>query len=357
MSYKFKINCLKFSSAIVFMLIVQFSHAQARKGKNDKEHGTEAFPALDALLSKQQKALGNHAAALVWKDTIVYKKELGEFNIKTDAPITLSSQWLTTALILVLADEGKLSLDDKVSEYLPLFGTYGKNYITIRHCLSHFTGIQSGQKLLEGKLESLETAALSYAKKEIQTNPGTEFRYSNTGMIIAGRIAEIVTKRKFDQLIKQKLLNPLTMSKTSFSTMDGSGINPSSGAKSTATDLMKFLQMLLNEGSFNGKQILTKESILEMRKIYAAPGSMAFVPKGATGFSHALGSWVMEWKEDEATVLTAPGMYGVFPVVDWCRGYAMVILPKEMLGEQNADLFIQIKQAADEGFRSKADCK
>jgi CubicO group peptidase (beta-lactamase class C family) len=356
MSYNFKINCLKFSSAIVFMLFVQLAQAQARKGKNDKEHGTEAFPALDALLSRQQKALGNNAAALVWKDTIIYKKELGEFNIKTDAPITLSSQWLTTALILVLADEGKLSLDDKVSDYLPLFGTYGKNYITIRHCLSHYTGITAGTKLLEGKLESLEDAALSYAKKEIQTNPGTEFRYSNAGMIIAGRIAEIVTKRKFDQLIKQKLLNPLTMSKTSFSTMDGSGINPSSGAKSTATDMLKFLQMLLNEGSFNGKQVLSSEAVLEMRKIQAANEAVSFAPKSFTGLSYAMGSWALESKDGTATALSAPGGFGVWPVIDWCRGYAMIVMSKDILPEQRSDLLLQIKESVDETMKNSS-CK
>jgi CubicO group peptidase (beta-lactamase class C family) len=340
---------------MIFLLFVQFSHAQTRK-KNDKEFGTETFPALDALLTRSQKALGGNVVSMIWKDTLVFKKETGEFNIKTEVPVTLSSQWLTAALILVLADEGKLSLDDKVSEYLPLYGTYGKNYITIRHCLSHFTGITASSKLLEGKLESLEDAALSYAKKEIQSNPGTEFRYSNAGMIIAGRIAEIVTKKKFDQLIKQKLLNPLTMSKTSFGTMDGSGINPATGAKSTATDMMKFLQMLLNEGRFNGKQILSAEALMEMRKIQATKIPMGFAPKAFTGFSYGLGSWAIEEKDGMATALSAPGGFGVWPVIDWCRGYAMIVLTKDILSEQGADIFLQMKNAADQNSRIKAIC-
>ena len=86
------------------------------------------------------------------------------------------------------------------------------------------------------------------------------------GMIIAGRIAEIVTKRKFDQLIKQRLFNPMGMSKTSFSTTDGSGINPATGAKSTPLDFLKFMQMLLNNGKFNGKQILSEESVADFSK-------------------------------------------------------------------------------------------
>jgi CubicO group peptidase (beta-lactamase class C family) len=285
---------------------------------------------------------------LVWKDTVVFKKETGAFSSKNDAPIALSSQWLTTALILVLVDEGKLSLDDKVSDYLPIFSTYGKNYITIRHCLSHFTGIEAGTKLVESKFESLETEAAAFAKKEIQTNPGTEFRYSSAGMMLAGRVAEVVMKRKFDQLIKQKLFNPLGMTKTSFSTMDGSGVNPATGAKSTPNDMLRFLQMLLNNGKLNGRQVLSEASVKEMRRIQAQAVDVKFAPKAATGLSYAMGSWALQSKDGEATVLTSPGIYGVWPVVDWCRGYAMIIMSKEFLPEQKAETFNLMKGAVED---------
>jgi CubicO group peptidase (beta-lactamase class C family) len=56
----------------------------------------------------------------------------------------------------------------------------------------------------------------------------------------------VISKKKFDVLIKQKLFNPMTMRRTSFTTLDASAINPSGGALSTAEDYMKFLVMLLN---------------------------------------------------------------------------------------------------------------
>lgn len=348
MSYYSRLNCLRCSFFFIFMLFLQFSEAQStRTKKNDKEHGLNAFPELDALLTKNQKILSENVVTLVWKDTLVFKKETGEFNAKMEGPLSLASQWLTTALILVLVDEGKLSLDDKVSEYMPVFSTYGKNYITIRHCLTHFTGIQTGEKLVEGKFDNLETEATSFAKKEIQTNPGTEFRYSNAGMIIAGRIAEIVTKRKFDQLIKQRLFNPLGMSKTSFSTTDGSGINPATGAKSTPLDFLKFMQMLLSNGRFNNKQILSEESVAEMKKINAHTQDIKFSPKFTKGFSFSLGSWAIGEKEEKATALSTPGVYGVWPVVDFCRGYAMIVFPKVLLTEQKPEPYMQMKAAVD----------
>lgn len=355
MSYKTVSNCLRSSFLLVFLLFLQFANAQNKTRKNDKEYGIDTYPELNTLLDKNQKLLGPNVVTLVWKDTLVFKKEVGEFNAKMDAPLALASQWLTTALILVLADEGKLSLDDKITDYLPVFSNYGKNYITIRHCLTHFTGIEAGEKLLEAKFESLEAAAAAFAKKEIQTNPGTEFRYSNAGMIIAGRIAEVVSKRKFEQLIKQRLFNPLGMTKTSFSTSDGSGVNPATGARSSANDMIRFMQMLLSNGKFNGKQILSEEAVAEFKKVNVAPADLKFTPRATTGFAFSLGSWVIDATGENATVITTPGSFGVWPVVDFCRGYAMVIFPKEMLAEQKKEVFLQMKEAVEGVVEGKCD--
>ena len=80
-------------------------------------------------------------------------------------------------------------------------------------------------------------------------------------MNIAGRVLEVISKKRFDVLIKQKLFNPLTMRRTSFTSLDGMLINPSGGAVSTAEDYMKFLVMLLNKGNYAGKQILSEASV------------------------------------------------------------------------------------------------
>jgi hypothetical protein len=267
MSYKVRFSCLKFSLFTLLLLFLQTGFAQGRK--NDREYGLQRFESLDSWLAQSAKQLGNDVVTLVAYDTIVFKKEMGDFNSKSEAPLGAASSWLTAALIMVLVDEGKLTLDDKISDYIPVYASYGKNYITLRHCLSHFTGIQAEPKAIweMKKVESLEVAAASFAKKEIQTNPGTESRLSNIGPILAGRVAEVVMKKKFDQLIKTKLFNPMGMTKTTFSTLDGSAINPVGGARSTPNDMIRFLQMLLNNGKFNGKTILSEESVKELRKV------------------------------------------------------------------------------------------
>lgn len=359
MSYKVSSDCLKFSIIGVFLLFFQTGFSQTKK--NPKETGTSEFASLDEQVRQNKKLLGNNVVVMVWTDTLVYKRELGEFDSRTVAPIASCSKWLTAALVMMFVDEGKISLDDKVSRYIPDFELYGKNYVTIRHCLSHFTGIkvETGLKgiLQRRKFSSLAEEVESFAKGEIQSNAGTEFRYSTVGLNIAGRILEIVSKKKFDLLIKQKLFNPLGMRKTTFSTTDGSAINPSGGARSTADDYMHFLQMLLNNGKYQGTQILSEASVKEMRKLQTTPEQIKYTPEAGEGFGYALGSWVLEvGKNGEANALSSPGLFGAWPMVDWCRGYACIFFVKTLLGgEQKRDVYMQMKDAIDEKLPAK--CK
>ncbi|MCW3118692.1 MAG: hypothetical protein JWM28_2774, partial [Chitinophagaceae bacterium] len=325
MSYKIKAICMKVMIVAGCLLLLQPVFAQYN------------FQELDETLKQNQKLLGNNVAAMVWKgDTIVYKKELGDFNTRTAAPLASSSKWLTAALVMMFVEEGKIGLDDKITKWLPEFARYGKNYITIRLCLSHMTGIQQDEKLItrfldRKKYASLEEEVNSFAAREIQTNPGTEFRYGNTGITIAGRVLEIVSKKRFDLLIRQKLFVPLGMRRTTFSDMEGGAVNPSGGAQSTAEDYIKFLAMLLNKGKFGGKQILSEESVNQLMQVTVTPDKIKYAPKIAQGYSYALGSWVLESDANgKATVLACPGLFGAWPVIDYCRGYASLVLAKSL---------------------------
>src|SRR5665647_974190 len=214
MSHSIKSNCLKFILALSLMLLCLIGKSQYN------------FSEVDKLLAANQKVLGNNLVALIYKDgKIVYQKEMGDFTIKSKAPVASCSKWLTAALVMTFVDEGKLSLDDKVSRYLPIFETYGKSYITIRQCLSHQTGIADNQKIIakifeRKKFESLEDEVNSFAKKEIATNPGTAFFYGNIGLNIAGRVLEVISKKKFDALMKQRIFTPLNMKNSTFTGED-----------------------------------------------------------------------------------------------------------------------------------------
>jgi len=357
MSYKIKSSCLKFSTIAVFLLFFQIGFSQTKK--IPKEIGIDRFEDLDAIVQQNQKQFGGNAVAMIWTDTLVYKREVGDFDSKTVAPVGDASRWLTAALVMMFVDEGKISLDDKVSKYLPNFELYAKNYVTIRHCLSNYTGVkvETGLKNLfaRKKFTTLKDEADFYAKSEIQANAGEEFRYSNVGPNIAAAILEIVNKKKFDMLIKQKLLNPLGMRKTTFSTLDGSLPDPSDGAQSTSDDYIHFLQMLLNNGKYHGTQILSEASVKELRRMQTTPEQMKYSPKTAEGFGYALGSWIVdEGKDNVANALACPSLNGTWPMVDWCRGYAYLFFTKTLLkDEQKKDVYLQMKDAIDEKMHTK----
>ena len=356
MTCKFSSTCLKFSPFLFFLLVFQFSFGQTNK-KNPKEVGIENFSELDGLVKKHAKALGSDIVVMAWTDTLVYKRELGEFDARTLVPVEGASKWLTAALVMKMVEEGKISLDDKISKYIPIYETYGKSYITIRHCLSHFTGIMASNKMFEKKkFESLKEEVESYAKKEIQTNPGTEFRYNEIGFNIAGYIVELVSKKKFDMLIKQKLFNPLGMRKTTFSNLDGSAADPSRGAQSTSEEYLRFLKMLLNNGKYNGQQFLSEASIKELRRITSSSSTLETSPRTMQTMGYALGAWVVdEGKDGEANALASAGISGTFPMIDWCRGYAFLVVTKDPSGEQKKEPYVELKEALDGKFVSK--CK
>jgi CubicO group peptidase (beta-lactamase class C family) len=349
MSYKFSAICLKFSSLALFLLLFQTGF-----GQNLSE--------LDNIADQKQKQVKTDVVLMAAnKDTIIYTKDSKLFTaLRGQAPIAASSEWLTAALVMAMVDEGKINLDDKVSRYISIFSKYAKNYITIRHCLSHFTGIQSEtpglKKMLEKKkFESLEELVNEFAKKEIQKNPGEEFSYSNIGLSIAGRVLEIVSKKRFDMLAQQKLFRPMGMRQTSFTSLDGGLVDPDAGARSSANDMIRFMTMLLNNGMYKGQRILREASVQELRKLQIGTQPVKNVPNEATGFQYALGAWAAENDGKQATVLMAPSLGGTLPVIDFCRGYAFIIFYKELSADQKANAYKDIKGLLDEKFAS--NCK
>ncbi len=346
MSYKTGSICMKVISVAFFLLFLQPVNAQYNWGD------------LDAQLEAKQKILGNDFVVMLWKgDTLVYKKERGTFNSKTQAPIASCSKWLTAALVMQFVDEGKISLDDKVSKYIPELNKYFKGYITFRDCLSHMTGIKDEGSFLkkiiqQKKFNTLEEEVNSYAARDIRANTGTDFWYGSIGLNMAGRALEVMTKRKFDVLIRTKLLIPLGMRKTTFTNLEGGPVNPSGGAQSTADDYMKFLVMLLNKGKYNGVQLLSENAVNEMIKIRTNPSIIKYAPRAAQGFNYASGAWVVEEKDGKATALASPGLFGTWPMVDYCRGYTYLVFCKNLLGEEKADAYMQLKEVIDEQLKS-----
>ena len=312
------------------------------------------FSTVDEALKKSQRTLGKNIVVLVYKDgKIIYKKESGNFTLQTQEPIASCSKWLTAALVLTFIDEGKLSLDDKVSTYIPSFKSSGKENITIKQCLSQMTGIHQEpinlMKLLtQKKYKTLEEEVNDFANKRPNDfASGATFFYGNVGLNTAARVIEVIGNKDFLQLMKERILEPLEMNNTHFGKKNVAP-NPSGGAVSTANDYMNFLIMLVNKGTFKGKKILSEKAITSIKTPQTTFEKIKYAPKVAEGFNYALGCWIEETDvKGNPTVLTCPGLFGTWPLVDFQRGYSCLFFVKSLLNEQKGTSYTSIKKNID----------
>ena len=312
------------SISFIFLLNLQLASAQ------------QTFPEIDRALKMNQQALGKDVIMMIYKaGKIVYENPLGDFTSNSQQRIASSSKWFTAVLVMTFVDEGKLSLEDTVGKFLPIFTKYGKGQIKLWHCLSHTAGLeQEPVKMVtlvnrSAKYNSLEEEINDFAKKkDVVAIPGTEFRYGSIGLNIAARIVEIVGKKGFEEIFQERIVRPLNMSATTF-TKNGEIAHPSGGAWSTAADYMNFEIMFLNKGIFRGKRILSKASVEKMLEAETNQSMIKYSPAAAKGFDYGFGIWIQEKDANgKTTAASSPGLFGTWPVVDYCRNMPALFLRK-----------------------------
>ena len=215
------------------------------------------------------------------------------------------------AAILCLVDDGKLSLDEPASKWLPELanvtvegGAKPENPITLRMLLSHTAGIAfPSRKPTDGAI-SLKAYVASLIKTPLAFQPGSAYEYG-FGPTVAGRILEIVSGMKYEDFLRTRLFEPLGMKDTTFHPDDAHrariartykmdeethelvpGYNPfvtsdasvhhmpepAGGLFSTAADMGRFYSMVANGGEFEGKRILSQKAVQEMLTPVTAGG-------------------------------------------------------------------------------------
>ncbi|MFC0186773.1 serine hydrolase domain-containing protein [Fictibacillus aquaticus] len=203
------------------------------------------------------------------------------------------SKLFTGTVIMMLVEQGLIDLDQPVQHYVPWFTTADtelSKLITIRMLLSHSSGLPTGGDGITTDLEG-------YMKETVPTvhihfHPGTAYSYGNHSLNIAGYVAEHVTQKPFAALMEELLFKPLQMNQTTYDPLkamtyplalphgpanDGEhraiehqmynnkACYPSYYAFSSIEDLSKFAMLHLQDGMYDGKQLLSEESVAEMR--------------------------------------------------------------------------------------------
>lgn len=275
----------------------------------------------------------------------------------------------TGAAILMLAEEGKLRLHDRVEDHLPEFRgqmvivseengvrTLRKpsRPITIRDLMTHTSGLGPAAPgigdIMVRMDRTLAEACLIYSQQPLLFEPGTRWMYSNTGLAVLGRIVEVRSGMSFEKFLETRIFQPLEMKdshvflpaekrprlapvytvkdgklvKAGADILAGDPLKFREGAKysgpehslySTAWDLAQFYQMMLNGGILNGKRLLSRASVAAMTQVHT--GALAAGHNPGTGFGL---TW--EVTKDPAGTLTGQsigtfGHGGAFGTYGW----------------------------------------
>lgn len=285
-------------------------------------------PVLQAYVDSGK--LAGISALIARNGRIVYDESFGLMDVASRTPMNRDAIFriysmtkpIVAAGILVLADQGKLTLDDPVSRYIPAFANVRvfaggsaaqpilrapDSLMTVRQLLTHTSGLAYG--LTRGPVDTIFRAANMYdaditleqfadsiARLPLLFSPGSDWSYSS-GIDVAGRVIEVASGAPLDEFLERNIFDPLGMKDTGFrkrSDMKGrimtlyergpdralrevSGENlqrmfepdarffwGSGGLLSTIDDYLRFAQMLLNGGELYGERVLTRESVETM---------------------------------------------------------------------------------------------
>jgi CubicO group peptidase (beta-lactamase class C family) len=294
--------------AVVFAAILAVGFLSART--EDPTKSKVFAPVLTPFV--ESNSLAGAVVLVADKDKVLAIEAVGFADIENKKPMATDSLFwiasqtkpITAAALMILVDEGKVKIEDPIEKYLPEFkdiklkgGDKPKTAPTVRQVLSHTSGLPFATPEESPTLDklSIKEMVASYVKNGLVSEPGTKYQYSNAGINTAGRIIEVVSGMPYEEFLDKRLFGPLGMKDTTFwpseeqvkrlantykPNKDKKGLEltktnalqypvtdrkrqpmPGGGLFSTATDVAKFCQMLLNNGKVGDKQILSEAAV------------------------------------------------------------------------------------------------
>lgn len=224
----------------------------------------------------------NGSALVIEKNKIIFKKSFGYADFSWNVPNSVDTKFrigsitksFTAALVLKLVEQGKLSLTDSASKYIPDFNKPLFDKITIKHLLTHTSGLPDYNNVPDffRQVQSGYLTKQQIVKKiseyDLLFEPGTKFNYSNDGYRVLGAIIEKATSKPYEEMLEQFVLKPLFLTNTGYMSrttiveklsvgyqkritgMENAPFyeqSPASGMYSTIEDLYKYLQAVNND--------------------------------------------------------------------------------------------------------------
>lgn len=373
----------KISFTVMIINIFLLLLANAATG-GEVKFNSEKLNQIPAVLQKyiDNKVVSGAVALVADKDSIRFCQSVGYSDLQTYRKmrdddlfwIASMTKPITATAIMMLVDEGKLNIDDPVEKYLPEF----KNQwmiqektndkltlvkpprpITLRDLLTHTSGLND---LTPPRGHcSLAELVMAYSQLPLKFQPGSRWEYSNSGMNTLGRIVEVVSGRPYPEFLQERIFKPLGMKNTAFwlskaqasrvaksyepDTVNG-GLKettvyfiqgeltdklrtpfPAGGLFSTASDICKFYQMVLNKGVYKGKRLLSESAVEQMTTTQTGELKTGFTE----GMSFGLGFAVVKEPQGVTSMLSKGtfghgGAYGTQSWADPKKGVIYILM-------------------------------
>jgi CubicO group peptidase (beta-lactamase class C family) len=329
------------------------------------------------------------------KEGVVSYETVGRLSLEKAQPmrkdalfrIASMTKPITAIGIMILVDQGKLSVEDPVERHLPEFRgqmlvagraeetvTLKKppRPITVRDLLTHTSGLPG--RLPEGLADlyvkrnrTLAEAVLAFSQRPLDFEPGSKWAYCNPGIDTLGRIIEVVSEQSYEDFLRQRVFGPLGMADTTFyptpeqrertamtyAKKDGKLVPtpytliglpasprypvPAGGLYSTGTDLAKLYQMMLGRGTLGTVRVLSPESVAAMTRVQTGDLATGFTPGMGFGFG-----WGVVRTPTGVHEMLSPGSYGhggAFGTQAWIDPHKdlFMVLLIQRTGLPNAD--------------------
>ena len=313
--------------------------------------------AMQAMIAKNE--IAGAVTVVVAKDKVLHLEASGLADVAGKRPMTPDTLfWIasmtkpvTGVAILMLQDEGKLTVADPVAKYLPEFAALktpsGKPAnLTLTQILTHTSGLGEAGGPAAEQARTLADLVPIWLAAPMQYEPGEKWKYTQSGINAAARVVEVVSGMTFDAFVQKRLFDPLGMPNTTFYPTDeqrarlatayaknnGTGVLESvpprpefgprnrppqgnGGLYSTGPDYARFCRMLLNGGTLDGRRYLSAAAMKFLTTPQTADLPTGFFQNDTYGNRGANYGWgiatcILRAPHEGVAAMLSPGTYG-----------------------------------------------
>ncbi|HEU4559149.1 MAG TPA: serine hydrolase domain-containing protein [Longimicrobium sp.] len=313
--------CFAAALAWPFLTVPRFRHVLravpriSARSQADVRVASATLAGAETVVQKEVRRQGFPGAALAVgvRDSVLLEVGFGRMQwgrlaspVDPDRTLydlaSLTKVMATTMAVMILVDDGRMRLDDPVARFLPHFSGGGREKVTIRHLLTHTSGLPASVVELRGSGPGDRLYNLA-AKTELRFAPGEEILYSDAGFAILGLAVGAAARQPLPTFLRKRVWEPLGMTHTRFQpglpcdscaptlTLDDGtpfagktndpfarelgGITGNAGLFGTVADVARWTAMIANGGELNGVRIVRPETLRQFIQVQPDAGTRA----------------------------------------------------------------------------------